>query len=240
MPEEVNRIVTDSIADLLLTPSRDASQSLQREGIEPSKIVFVGNVMIDTLFHSLAAARARKDSVRAGSTDVLVTLHRPSNVDERERLTAILAHLEEIALERRVVFAAHPRTVARMRDFDLRPIAVDVVPPMSYPAMITFMEGCGAVVTDSGGVQEETTALGTPCFTVRESTERPITVAEGTNTVVRDLDRLPVLVLGARRPASPPRLDGWDGSAGQRVVAALLERTAIGADTRLAAREALQ
>jgi len=201
MPEEINRIVTDRLSDLLLTPSRDADQALRREGEDESKIVFVGNVMIDSLFYALAQQRELSGSaaLQDGTGAVVVTLHRPSNVDEPVRLQAIASALREIATERRVIFPAHPRTLARLRAWDVSLDGVEVSEPLSYGVMAALVERSHVVITDSGGLQEETTALGVPCLTVRENTERPVTITEGTNTLVPDPDDLPAFVRLASR-----------------------------------------
>ena len=225
MPEEINRLVTDRLADLLLTPSRDAYDVLRAEGEPADEIVFVGNVMIDTLMHSLDAARGTRFGERLGlvrGTAVLVTLHRPSNVDEPARFGALAAALRDIARERPVVFPVHPRTRAQIDANGLDFGAVRLLDPIAYFEMLALLDGAHAVVTDSGGLQEESTALGVPCFTVRDNTERPITVTEGTNHLVRDPAALPALVGHASRARSPRRPDGWDGCAAERVVAALV------------------
>lgn len=232
MPEEINRLVTDRLADLLLTPSRDADERLRAEGEPESEIVFVGNVMVDSLFHALERARAtgyRRALLGAASDEpsgrpIVVTLHRPSNVDDPARLGALASALRELAGERPVVFPVHPRTRARMQEFGVSlegAANVHLLEPVGYFEMLDLVEGAHAVVTDSGGLQEETTALGVPCFTLRDNTERPVTVTEGTNQLVRDLSALPVLVRRAERPAAPRRPEGWDGRAGERTVAAL-------------------
>jgi UDP-N-acetylglucosamine 2-epimerase (non-hydrolysing) len=216
MPEEINRIVTDRLADLLLTPSRDADLTLRGEGVPPERIAFVGNVMIDSLFHALEHVPA---GAEAGT--VVVTLHRPSNVDDPARLAALAAALRTIAERRTVIFPVHPRTRQRLDAQGLGLGGVRAIAPIPYREMLGWVAGAHAVVTDSGGLQEETTALGVPCFTVRENTERPVTITEGTNQLVRDLGTLPALVEAARRPAEPRRPEGWDGHAGERVVEAL-------------------
>lgn len=231
MPEELNRLVTDRLADLLLTPSRDADETLRREGEPDEEIVFVGNVMIDTLFHTLEAARRTRARERLGLAPgeaVVVTLHRPSNVDVPERLAAIAEALRSIAAERPVIFPVHPRTASRLRDagLDLGGVPrLRALAPVPYLEMLDLVADAYAVVTDSGGLQEETTALGVPCLTVRENTERPITISEGTNQLAPDPARLPALVRGVRRVAAPPKPEGWDGRAAERVVQALAERT---------------
>jgi UDP-N-acetylglucosamine 2-epimerase (non-hydrolysing) len=228
MPEEINRLVTDRLADLLLTPSRDASEQLRKEGEPENEIVFVGNVMIDTLCHSLETARRTgfRRSLGVGDDAVAVTLHRPSNVDDPERMRTIAGALREIARERPVIFPVHPRTTQRMREEAISFGDVRLLEPLRYLEMLDLVDGAFAVVTDSGGLQEETTALGVPCFTVRPNTERPITITEGTNQLVPDPARLPELVRRASRNGTPRRPDGWDGRAAERIVEALAERRA--------------
>jgi UDP-N-acetylglucosamine 2-epimerase (non-hydrolysing) len=218
MPEEVNRIVADRLASLLLTPSRDADEILRAEGEPEQEIAFVGNVMIDSVLEALPRARALSTS----RAHVLVTLHRPSNVDNRSRLSALMAALREVATERPVIFPVHPRTRDRLAQWHIDPGAVRAMEPVGYLEMVALVDASHAVVTDSGGVQEETTALGVPCFTVRDTTERPITVTSGTNRLVHDPETLPGLVRDATRPRALPIIEGWDGSAGERVVDALM------------------
>jgi UDP-N-acetylglucosamine 2-epimerase (non-hydrolysing) len=226
MPEEINRIVTDRLADLLLTPSRDADATLKGEGEPDEEIVFVGNVMIDSLFHALEAARATGFRARyaAAGEAIIVTLHRPSNVDEPKRLDAIMGSLRELATERPVLFPAHPRTQQRLAEHHIAVGGVQVMEPVRYTEMIDLVDGAFAVITDSGGLQEETTALGIPCFTVRENTERPVTITEGTNTLVPDPRLLADAVRRVKRSTSARRPEGWDGRAGERVIAALCAR----------------
>jgi UDP-N-acetylglucosamine 2-epimerase (non-hydrolysing) len=224
MPEEINRMVTDRLADLLLTPSRDADVTLRGEGEPANEIVFVGNVMIDTLCHSLERARATRfrESLGVGRDAVVVTLHRPSNVDEPERLQAIASALATIAEKRPVVFTIHPRTAARIASMGIDLGQVRQLAPIRYMEMLDLVEGAHVVVTDSGGLQEETTALGVPCLTVRENTERPVTITEGTNKLVPDPRELPGSVDRIERPANPRRPEGWDGHAGDRVIEAII------------------
>lgn len=236
MPEEVNRVLTDRLSDLLLTPSPDGEVNLRAEGIEPERIVFIGNVMIDTLLRMLPSARALNAPAAfglAGKPFALATLHRPSNVDDRETLHTILDSLVALSGTLPVVFPMHPRTRQRVQDFGLEPLLASIIatPPLGYTQMLGMQDACAVVVTDSGGVQEETTVLGKPCVTLRETTERPVTVTEGTNrlapwpltrdgivgTVHAALAGGPVPI-GARAPA------GWDGRASERCVAALLAR----------------
>lgn len=223
MPEEINRIVADRLADLLLTPSRDADEALKREGESPEKIVFVGNVMIDSLLRALPRAEATGASRRLGAdgTHVVVTLHRPSNVDDETRLRAIAGALAAIGETRSVYFPSHPRTRARIAAFGLPMGRVALIDPLPYYDMVDIMRCAHAVITDSGGIQEETTALGVPCFTVRDNTERPITITEGTNQLVRDPACLPGLVAAAQRSGTVRRPEGWDGHAGERIIEAL-------------------
>ena len=226
MPEEINRLVTDRLANLLLTPSTDASATLRAEGEPEEEIEFVGNVMIDTLFRSLPHAEATGYAARVGAdgTHVAVTLHRPSNVDEPERLTAIVNALADIARSRPVIFPAHPRTQARIHSMGLDTGSIRMVDPIAYHEMLDLVRGAHVVITDSGGLQEETTALGVPCLTVRENTERPITIVEGTNQLMPDPTRLAAAVAATVRPTVRRSPEGWDGKAGERVAAALARR----------------
>ena len=226
MPEEINRLVTDRLADLLLTPSRDADENLRREGVEPHKIVFVGNVMVDTLHHGLSRAREEGARERLGVREgeyALVTLHRPSNVDDPGRLSAIAAALRRVADTMSVVFPMHPRTRSKLSPADRELLAgVRILEPLPYHAMLDLTSGARVVITDSGGLQEETTALGIPCLTVRGNTERPITVTEGTNRLAPDPEVFARLALEARRNGKPQRPEGWDGHAAERIAGALL------------------
>jgi len=226
MPEEINRIVTDRLASLLLTPSRDADATLREEGEPDEEIVFVGNVMIDSLLHALPRARQTGFARRLGvdGSAVAVTLHRPSNVDDPARLRAIMAALRSMAVERPVIFPAHPRTRDRIVAEAIEIGKVRMIDPVAYAEMLDLVQASHAVVTDSGGIQEETTALGVPCFTLRPNTERPITIREGTNRLVSDPSDLADLVRAAQRPSSPRRPEGWDGHAGERIADALRGR----------------
>jgi len=228
MPEEINRIVTDRLADLLLTPSRDADETLRREGEPDHEIVFVGNVMIDSLMHALKGARRKAFRSEIGMTKdaVVVTLHRPSNVDDMQRLSDLAAALREVAEERMVIFAVHPRTRQRLSAAGIPLGAVRLLEPLPYLDMVDLVDSAFAVITDSGGLQEETTALGVPCLTIRDSTERPITIAEGTNRLVPDPRAIPAAVRTLSRPVSPRIPEGWDGRAAERIVDVLLARAA--------------
>ncbi|GJG89038.1 UDP-N-acetylglucosamine 2-epimerase (non-hydrolyzing) [Gemmatimonadetes bacterium T265] len=237
MPEEVNRVLTDRIADLLLTPSRDALPNLLAEGIAAERVAFVGNVMIDTLFAHLPRARAADLAGRMGLARggyVAATLHRPSNVDDPRALGTLLDALAEVAADRPVVFPVHPRTRKQAEAFGLAPQLerLHVLEPLGYTEMLSLTEGAAVVLTDSGGLQEETTALGVPCVTLREQTERPVTVTEGTNR----LAPWPLTVdgvVGAYRAAlgragdaaAARRPEGWDGRAAERIVAELRAHT---------------
>ncbi len=224
MPEEINRIVTDRLASLLLTPSRDADAQLRAEGEPDDEIVFVGNVMIDSLFYALPAARASgfREKLGVNGSAVVVTLHRPSNVDDPVRIAVLAKVLSELALEREVVFPAHPRTKRRLEQAGLRMDGVRMLEPVGYLEMLDLIEHAFAVITDSGGLQEETTALGIPCLTIRPNTERPVTISEGTNRLVPDPADIVAELERVCRPATMPRPEGWDGRAGERVIAALM------------------
>lgn len=227
MPEEINRIITDRLADVLLTPSRDASAQLRAEGEPDAEIVFVGNVMIDSLFYALPAARATgfRQGLGVNGSAVVVTLHRPSNVDDANRIRQLADALSEIALDRPVLFPAHPRTRLRLEAAGVKMDGVRMLEPVGYLEMLDLVEHAFAVVTDSGGLQEETTALGVPCLTIRPNTERPITISEGTNRLVPDPADIVEEVRRVRRPAVAPCPEGWDGRAAERVVAALVSRS---------------
>src|SRR5207248_2173381 len=188
--EEINRVVTDRLADLLFTPSEDGDANLRYEGVSPDKIHLVGNVMIDSLIRLLPTAASMPKN---GFPDyyALVTLHRPSNVDDNERLRSILESLQEVNSELNVVFPVHPRTRQRIAEFGCRAETLHVLDPIPYIEFLSLQSRAAVVITDSGGIQEETTYLGVPCLTVRPNTERPITVTMGTNILVgEDKDRL--------------------------------------------------
>lgn len=223
MPEEINRLVTDRLASLLLTPSRDADERLRAEGEPDEEIVFVGNVMVDTLLRAVAMSGLRRPDNLAADAPVVVTLHRPSNVDSVERLAAIMQSLREIARTRPVIFPAHPRTAAKLADNGIATGGIQMLGPVAYEEMLALVMRSVAVVTDSGGIQEETTVLGIPCLTLRDNTERPVTITEGTNQLVLDMAKIPALIADLEK--SPPTRkapEGWDGQAGPRVIEALL------------------
>lgn len=233
MPEEINRIVTDVLSDFLFAPSADAVDNLASEGIPPERIHLVGNIMIDSLQWSLARAGSSRIARELGLVPkgfVLATVHRPSNVDAPDALAAVVEILGEVAAHQPVVLVAHPRTMERLEgariEGTLQARGVRVIPPLGYPDFLHLMTMATAVLTDSGGVQEESTVLGIPCITLRDRTERPITVAEGTNTVT-GVDRAAVMEAFAKatrvqaRPRRPPL---WDGHTAERIVQILVQR----------------
>ena len=227
MPEEINRLVTDQLADLLFTPSEDADVNLKKEGIPAGKIFRVGNVMIDSLVKLLPAARGQtQNGLRLPQSQpfALVTLHRPANVDDVAILKSILQSLLEVSQDLPVVFPAHPRTRKRIADFGLHAGQLQVLDPLSYLEFLAMQSRATVVITDSGGIQEETSYLGIPCLTLRENTERPITVSLGTNVLVgRDPDKLRTelsrILAGQAKKGTVPPL--WDGHAGERIAAVL-------------------
>ena len=234
MPEEINRVLTDQIADLLYTTERTAAANLAREGIDPARVVFAGNVMIDSLATHRPRAIAPAETLRrAGLPAELVsqaegfavaTLHRPSNVDERGPLSECLDALAAVATRLPLIWPVHPRARSNIDRFALggmiRSSRIVLLPPQGYLEMLGLMQGARVVLTDSGGVQEETTALAVPCLTMRENTERPITVEQGTNTLVgRDVPRIAaavdeILASGGKRGRVP---ELWDGHAAVRI-----------------------
>jgi len=231
MPEEINRLVTDAVADLLLVSEPAGLENLAREGIADEKVRYVGNVMIDTLVDQLPAARALEMPRRFkldGHAYAVVTLHRPSNVDDNQRLTALAEFLRDFAKQVPIVFPVHPRTEKRLTDLGLRDrlAGVQVTAPLGYREFVGLMAGARIVVTDSGGIQEETTHLGIPCVTLRSNTERPVTVTRGSNTLVGDDVDLAAKRIRDVLASAPPvacAIDGWDGHAAKRIVDALCE-----------------
>ncbi len=227
MPEEINRLVTDALADLLLTPSEDADLNLLREGVLPEKIKRVGNIMIDTLVFNLKKARSLKPYAQYGLEEnkyVFVTLHRPSNVDNKESLALIIQNLAELSKKLPVVFPLHPRTEKNLNQYDMFP-SLDRYPHLKLCKPVGYFESIGLadkakfVLTDSGGLQEETTFLKVPCLTLRPNTERPVTITVGTNkltsvdTITDDINRI---LEGKHQPGAIPEL--WDGRTSNRII----------------------
>src|SRR5437879_3286121 len=230
MPEEINRLLTDQIADLLFTPSEDADSNLLCEGIPPGRIRFVGNVMIDSLLNYLPLASKSRIKEKAGLENkdyAVLTLHRPSNVDDAETFGRIIKALEKIGERLTVVFPVHPRTKKTIAQLGFaerveKTKGLRLIDPLGYLDFLSLYSGARLVLTDSGGIQEETTVLGIPCVTLRENTERPITVNMGTNTVVgTDTTKIITAAFAAlnqteRQLVSIPL---WDGHAAERILA---------------------
>lgn len=232
MPEEINRLLTDQISDLLFTPSQDADENLRAEGIPDERIRFVGNIMIDSLNKQLERSKNSNIRQELGVADcdyAVLTLHRPSNVDDRETLMRIVGALEAIGKRLPIIFPVHPRTRKMIAEMGLA-LGTDgglrLIEPLGYLDFLRLYSGSRLVLTDSGGIQEETTVLGIPCLTLRENTERPITVTMGTNTIVgTDPQRITTAAFAALEDDSPrahriPPL--WDGNTADRILDALL------------------
>ncbi len=238
MPEEINRVLTDQISDLLFTTERSAHDNLAKEGIAAERVIFVGNVMIDTLMRHLKQAQPLADTVAvlpqpelftdSESGFALLTMHRPSNVDVPEVFQRLLQTVRRVSDRLPVLFPVHPRTASKIKEFGFESIIdtprIQRLPPLGYLELLGVMSKARLVLTDSGGIQEETTALGIPCITMRENTERPITVTEGTNTVVgTDPAKIEAVVdevfaTGGKAGRVP---EYWDGRAAERIVAEL-------------------
>lgn len=227
MPEEVNRLVTDVLADLLFTPSKDANENLLKEGISAEKIKRVGNIMIDTLIANLDKARKKRTHEKMGLNQkryAYVTLHRPSNVDDESSLSAIIDNICRLSGEIPVIFPVHPRTKRQLQTYNLWEKAINtpdlkLTEPLGYHDSIGLVDSSKFVLTDSGGLQEETTYLNIPCLTLRPNTERPVTITQGTNrlTSIETLDRDIEYVMNGYRPLGGiPEF--WDGRTGERVV----------------------
>jgi UDP-N-acetylglucosamine 2-epimerase (non-hydrolysing) len=239
MPEEINRILTDQISDLLFTTERAAAENLIKEGIDDQRIVFAGNVMIDTLLMNCKQATPVAKTLQhygcklefAEKSYALLTLHRPSNVDEPETLTRLISVIAEISTKLPIIFPVHPRTQQKITQLGLLNTLpaerLVMLPPVAYLEMLGLMQSAKLVLTDSGGLQEETTALGVPCLTLRENTERPITVTEGTNTIVgTDAVKIlqcvnDILTSGGKTGCIP---EFWDGNAASRIVKEIINR----------------
>jgi UDP-N-acetylglucosamine 2-epimerase (non-hydrolysing) len=252
MPEEINRVLTDQLSDYLFTTCEDAAHNLRKEGIPEERIFFVGNVMIDTLLSHIEKAKSSDILERLGLREegggvvryASLTLHRPSNVDDPEILKGILGVLKDLAEEIPIVFPVHPRTLQRikssrlekmitisdtenMREMGKAGSGVLAIPPLGYLDFLCLMSNSTIVLTDSGGIQEETTILGIPCLTLRKNTERPITVKEGTNTVVGndpEMIREHVLRILKRRDQKSNMPKYWDGKASERIIKVLVEQ----------------
>jgi UDP-N-acetylglucosamine 2-epimerase (non-hydrolysing) len=228
MPEEINRLLTDQVCDLLFTPSEDGNRNLAREGVSSEKVFFVGNVMIDTLTRMLP----QTDECLAGDLPrkyALMTLHRPSNVDELDWLAELISSLEKASRELAFIFPVHPRTRQKMADLGIQPNGkghIRFLEPLPYLEFLALQKHAAVVITDSGGIQEETTFLGVPCLTVRENTERPVTVSMGTNILVgKDARRLidelgRVLDRPGKQGEIPPL---WDGHAAERIAGVMMQ-----------------
>jgi UDP-N-acetylglucosamine 2-epimerase (non-hydrolysing) len=225
MPEEINRVVTDRLSDILFTPSEDGDANLLHEGVPKERIHFVGNVMIDSLMQLLPAAR-KCPTNGFPERFALVTLHRPANVDDVETLRAILDSLTKVSKDLNIIFPVHPRTRQRVAEFGIDSQNIRLLDPMPYIEFLALQTRAAVVITDSGGIQEETTFLGIPCLTLRPNTERPITITQGTNVLVGDdrgslIDELGKIMEGKQKKGVIPPL--WDGYAGDRI-ADILQR----------------
>lgn len=234
MPEEINRLVTDQLSDLLFTPSEDGDVNLRREGISEKKVFLVGNVMIDTLYRLLPIAEAQSGGLLAKLGIVskkygLVTLHRPSNVDDPAALSLLLGTLNQIAARIPLVFPIHPRTLQKLgAERDKLTSNMIISEPLGYMDFLALQKHSAMVITDSGGIQEETTTLGVPCFTLRENTERPVTVTHGTNILIgHDMallrENVDKVVAGSAKKGTQPPL--WDGKASERIAAIVTENS---------------
>ncbi len=232
MPEEINRVLTDQVSDLLLTPSIDGNENLMKEGIDPKKVIFVGNIMIDSLFWSLNWIKIHPEVAQPAfellnkyqlkpNQYILVTLHRPSNVDDSQKLEQIINTLGEISSKTPVLFPVHPRTKKMLENLNLQKFPhLFFETPLGYMDFLYLQQNALALVTDSGGIQEETTALGIPCLTLRENTERPITITHGTNQLIgSDFDKLRFelneIIHGRGKKGRIPEL--WDGKTAERI-----------------------
>ena len=243
MPEEVNRVLTDRLADTLFTHSPEASDNLQAEGIGAGRVHYVGNTMIDSLRRCEKRARAMKAWTKVAVRErsyVLVTLHRPSNVDDPARLMAIVEGLVSLATHAPVVFPVHPRTRARLAEDGalsrLEGAGVSCIEPLAYLEFLSMQAGAGAIVTDSGGVQEEASALGVSCYTFRPNTERPITLTHGTNSLLGEDASEIAEVRPSTHAPTPCAIPLWDGHAGERVADALVANYALMSGSAVGAR----
>ena len=234
MPEEINRILTDSISDLLLTPSVDGNENLANEGVPENRVKFVGNIMIDSLYDALDRVKSN-DSNPAKKLGMsrysVVTLHRPSNVDIEDKVVELVENLVQVSHKIPIVFPMHPRTRNNLKKFGKLSVlenesSIHIIEPLGYLEFVSLIGGSSLVITDSGGLQEETTSLGIPCLTLRENTERPITITEGTNQLITDLSTLQISVDDALQNQSiiePKKPKYWDGKTAQRIVDAIID-----------------
>jgi UDP-N-acetylglucosamine 2-epimerase (non-hydrolysing) len=234
MPEEINRIVTDSLADFLFVTEKSGLENLKNEGIADAKVFFVGNVMIDSLIHFLNKAKGSQIISKlnlTGKKYILVTLHRPSNVDSKENLEKIVNTFSILEKDIKIVFPAHPRTKKMLATFDLDERIKELknlilIDPTGYLDFIRLMQNASLLLTDSGGIQEETTYLGIPCITMRKNTERPVTIKQGTNILIgsdnqRIIKETEIILNGRGKKGKVPEL--WDGKAAERIVSILFE-----------------
>ncbi len=233
MPEEINRILTDSISDLLLTPSLDGNENLRNEGVAESRIEFVGNIMIDSLYDALERVKSTNcNPANEFAIDryCVVTLHRPSNVDVEEKVIQLVENLIETSRKIPIIFPMHPRTRNNLKKFEKLNVlekesSIHILDPLGYLEFVSLVGESSLVITDSGGLQEETTSLGIPCLTLRENTERPITITEGTNRLISDLSTLQISVdeaLQKQASLKPRKPKFWDGKTAQRIVDAII------------------
>jgi UDP-N-acetylglucosamine 2-epimerase (non-hydrolysing) len=234
MPEEINRVLTDRLADILFTHSPEARDNLEAEGIDGGRVYYVGNTMIDSLRRCERRARGLQAWTAVGMAErsyVLVTLHRPSNVDDSGRLDLIVDGLVALAAEAPVVFPIHPRTRARLTEDGglgrLEAAGVACIEPVAYLEFLSLQAGAGAIITDSGGVQEEASALGISCFTFRPNTERPVTLTHGTNVLLGEDPNEIAEVRPAAHLPTPCAIPLWDGRAAERVADALVANYAM-------------
>ena len=233
MPEEINRLLVDSVADLLWTPSQDADANLLREGVAPERIVRVGNIMVDA--YCLLQGRIAQAGMAARigvqpMSYALVTMHRPINVDHQKNLSIVVEQLKKLATSIPVVFPVHPRTRSRLESFDLlrslNNAGIKLLEPLGYIEFMSLVENCRIMVTDSGGIQEETSYLGVPCLTARESTERPITLSLGSNQLI-SISRIAQVaksVIDTKSTRMITSIPLWDGGAAERVVKSLFQQ----------------
>jgi UDP-N-acetylglucosamine 2-epimerase (non-hydrolysing) len=239
MPEEINRILTDALADYLFVTEEDAIQHLLKEGRPRESIYLVGNVMIDSLRHFLPIARQSligEELALKNGADwrhfAVLTLHRPSNVDSTEKLAELLSAIDAIAAQIPVIFPVHPRTQQRLTQAGIKThLQLKLIPPVGYLDFLCLLSKATLVLTDSGGIQEETTALGVPCLTLRENTERPVTISEGTNQLIgtdpaKILAAAQQVLSGKGKPGRIPPF--WDGHAAERIVEVLLRKSPLG------------